>query len=113
MRRSSFSWLGKGNIAQTKWVIKAADPGTKVFAGWIEASDGGSYVPQFMYETSDQDWFWRIRPYYAEIDVPSTKIVNQGNPNVLRQMRASGWTPLSLVTAQLFTGIHLGTKAKE
>jgi hypothetical protein len=80
MKESIFSWLGEDNIAQTKWVVKAADSGTQVFAGWINASDGGSYVSQFMYETSDQDWFWRISPYYAKIDVPSTKIVNQDDP---------------------------------
>ena len=80
MRRSIFSWLGEDNIAQTKWVVKSAHMEKQVFVGWAKASDGASYVPQFKYETSDEDWYWRIGPYYAKIDVSSTKIVNQGNP---------------------------------
>ena len=77
---STFGWLGEDNIAETKWVVQAVDGGKQVFAGWAEAVEGVAYVGQFRYETPDQDWHWRINPYYAKIDVPSTKIVNQGNP---------------------------------
>ncbi len=58
----------------------AVDSGKQVFAGWTEASDGAAYVDQFRYETPDQGWHWWVDPYYAEIGVPSTKIVHQGAP---------------------------------
>lgn len=77
---STFSWLGEDNIAMTKWIVTTADPGTQVFAGWAKASDGQLYVNQFKYETPDQGWHWYIDAYYAEIEVPSTKIVNQNAP---------------------------------
>lgn len=77
---STFSWLGEDNIAQTKWIIKSVDSGTQVFAGWTKAASGEAYLSQFRYETPDKGWHWRIDAYYAEIDIPSTKIVNQGAP---------------------------------
>ncbi len=78
--RSSFSWLGEENIAQTKWIVSAVDASKQVFAGWAEASDGAAYVDQFRYETPDQGWHWWVEAYYAEIGVPSTNIVHQGVP---------------------------------
>lgn len=77
---STFSWLGEDNIAQTKWVVKAADGGKQVFAGWTEALNGAAYADQFRYETPDQGWHWWVDAYYAEIGVPSTKIVHQAAP---------------------------------
>jgi len=75
---STFSWLGEDNIAATKWIIKAAGSGKQVFAGWAKAATVESYLNQLKYETPDKGWHWYIEPYYAEIEVPSTKIVNQG-----------------------------------
>ncbi len=80
MKGTSFDWLGKDNIAQTKWVVKAVGAGKQVFAGWAEASDGANYLGHFTYETPDQNWYWHINPYYAKIDIVSTKIVGQGSP---------------------------------
>jgi hypothetical protein len=80
LRTGTFGWLGEDNIAQTKWVIKAADGGKEVFAGWVTSADVATYVTHFGYETADPEWDWYVHAYYAKIDVPSTKIVNQGNP---------------------------------
>jgi hypothetical protein len=76
----SFSWLGDDNVAETKWVVTTVDARKQVFAGWTKASDGAAYADQFQYETPDQGWHWYVDPYYAEIGVPSTKIVHQGAP---------------------------------
>jgi hypothetical protein len=76
----SFGWLGDDNVAETKWVVSTVDTGRQVFAGWTKASDGTTYIDQFRYETPDQGWHWYVDPYYAEIGVPSTKIVHQGAP---------------------------------
>jgi hypothetical protein len=77
---STFSWVGEDISGTTKWVVKAVDGGKQVFAGWTEASEGSAYVENFRYETPDQGWHWWVDAYYAEINVPSTKIVNQGTP---------------------------------
>jgi hypothetical protein len=76
----SFGRLGDENIGAAKWVVKAAYGGKQIFAGWTDASEGATYVDQFRYETPDQGWHWWVEAYYAEIGVPSTKIVHQGAP---------------------------------
>jgi hypothetical protein len=76
----SFSWLGYDNIAATKWVVTASEPGQEIFAGWAKASNIEPYVSKFSYESPDFFWSWRTIPYAPEIDIPSTSILNQGNP---------------------------------
>ncbi len=80
LRTDTFGWIGEENIAQTKWTIKAVDSGKEVFAGWATSDDIATYVTHFSYETADPEWDWYTHAYYAKIDVPSTKILNQGNP---------------------------------
>lgn len=78
---SSFSWVGESNIGACKWVASSVDGGPEVLMGWAWASDGAAYISNFRYETPDQVWNWYTEAYYAEIDVPSTKLVGQGVPS--------------------------------
>lgn len=78
---SKFSWLGEDNIAETKWIIKAVDGGKQVFAGWCELSDVEVYLYSFRYETPYPNWTWPVGPYYARINVNSTRIYHQGAPS--------------------------------
>lgn len=94
----TFSWLGYDNIAATKWVVSASEPGQEIFAGWAKASDFEPYVRGFSYETPDNFWHWRTEPYAPEVDIPSTAIYNQGNP-VRPPSEESFWVKTAATTS--------------
>ncbi len=80
MMKTRFDWLGEDNISHAKWVVKSADGGKQVFAGWAEASDGEGYVSGFSFERPKEYWTYYFDVFVAELDIPSTRIVNQGTP---------------------------------
>jgi len=65
--------FGVDQVAQTKWVIKATDPGKELFVGMASASVATDYLNVMETEGPYPYWEWFTGPYYAKLDITTTK----------------------------------------
>ena len=66
--------FGVDQVARTKWVIKAADPNKELFVGWASASTATDYLNTMETEGPYPYWDWLTGPFYAKLDIKTTKI---------------------------------------
>jgi hypothetical protein len=81
---SAWSFLGAGNIAQMKFIVKATDPTKELFTGYATTKASEPYLQSFECEIPTS-WHWWAEPYYAEILLNTTVIAGTGAPASLPQ----------------------------
>ena len=81
---STWSFLGAGNVAQMKFIVKATDPTKELFTGYATTKASEPYRKSFQCEIPTY-WHWITEPYYAEIFINTSVIDGAGAPSSLPQ----------------------------
>jgi len=81
---STWGFLGAGNVAQMKFIVKATDPTRELFTGYATTTDSDPYRRSFQCEIPTY-WHWIVESYYAEIFINTTVIEGVGAPTSLPQ----------------------------
>jgi hypothetical protein len=76
---STWGFLGAGNVAQMKFIVKATDPSRELFTGYATTKASEPYLQSFECEIPTY-WHWWAEPYYAEILLNTTTIAGTGAP---------------------------------
>jgi hypothetical protein len=76
---STWGFLGAGNVAQMKFIVKATAPSRELFTGYATTKASESYLQSFECEIPTY-WQWWAEPYYAEILLNTTTIAGTGAP---------------------------------
>jgi len=83
-RLSTWGFLGAGNVAQMKFIVKPTDPTRELFTGYATTAASELYRQSFQCEIPTY-WHWNTEPYYAEIYINTTVIEGDGTPTSLPQ----------------------------
>ena len=76
---SYLDWMSPKDIGQAMWTVKPTESSKELFVGWAEAADGQNYLNGFTFETPPV-WHWYVEAFYAEIEIPTSLVHNQGAP---------------------------------
>jgi hypothetical protein len=81
---STWGFLGPGNVAQMKFIVKATDPTKELFTGYATTKASEPYRKSFQCEIPT-NWQWIAKSYYAEIFINTSVIDGAGAPKSLPQ----------------------------
>jgi hypothetical protein len=81
---STWGFLGAGNIAQMKFIVKSTDHSKELFTGYATTTNSEPYRKSFLCQIPTM-WHWWAEPYYSEIYINTTVVDGVGAPAQLPQ----------------------------
>jgi hypothetical protein len=68
--------FGADQLAQAKWVVKSPNSGKEIFAGLVSAAAATDYLNSMETEGPYPYWEWNTGPFYADLNITTTKVFN-------------------------------------
>jgi|WetSurMetagenome_2_1015567.scaffolds.fasta_scaffold14393_6 hypothetical protein len=84
---STWGFLGAGNIAEMKYIVKPTNPSKELFTGYATTAASETYRKSFQCEIPTY-WRWIAEPWWAEISINTTVIEGDAAPPSLPQTQS-------------------------